>query len=227
MATSIFSRKLDLVYLLFFLIHIPVMFCEFLQLSSDGDRKRANARSGVDLTPLYPAAFKPQFMTDLRAWYIHTYRDQFFTQPPAWFNAYMWMELAYHVPISVWAIGGLLRDDSKVPLHLLVFAVQTAVTTATCVADYLSWSSYTNSEKIELGKLYVPYLALCKCHSRLREGHCKLMLVQSGLYGCRYVWKTKRKAEPYKRWITKEEPVNSCSIAELLELGSKPGIFLA
>ena len=48
------------------------------------------------------------------------------------------------------------------PAHLLVFAVQTALTTSTCIADYLSWSDYSNAEKIELGKLYVPYLALCK-----------------------------------------------------------------
>ncbi|KAI7666965.1 hypothetical protein KC318_g6188, partial [Hortaea werneckii] len=36
----------------------------------------------------------------------------------------------------------------------------TALTTSTCIADYLSWSEYSNAEKIELGKLYVPYLAL-------------------------------------------------------------------
>jgi hypothetical protein len=52
-------------------------------------------------------------------------------------------------------------DDPRLPVHLLVYAVQTAVTTATCIADYLSWSEYENSQKIELGKLYVPYLALC------------------------------------------------------------------
>ena len=52
-------------------------------------------------------------------------------------------------------------DDPRVPVHLLIYAVQTAITTATCIADYLSWSDYLNSQKIELGKLYVPYLALC------------------------------------------------------------------
>lgn len=40
--------------------------------------------------------------------------------------------------------------------------MQTAVTTATCIADYLSWSGFSNAEKIELGKLYVPYLMVCK-----------------------------------------------------------------
>lgn len=43
-----------------------------------------------------------------------------------------------------------------------MFALQTAITTSTCIADYLSWSDYSNTQKMELGKLYVPYLALCK-----------------------------------------------------------------
>lgn len=54
------------------------------------------------------------------------------------------------------------EDDPKLPIHLLVYAVQTAVTTLTCIADYLSWTGFSNAQKIELGKLYVPYLALCK-----------------------------------------------------------------
>ncbi|KAK4629432.1 Sigma intracellular receptor 2 [Fulvia fulva] len=141
MATSILSRKRDIAYLIFFLIHIPIIFC-------------------VDITPLYPPSIKPQFMIDLRQWYITTYRDQFFVSPPAWFTLYMWMELFYHLPLSVWALSALLRDDPKVPVHLLAYAVQTAITTATCIADYLSWSGFSNAEKIELGKLYVPYLAL-------------------------------------------------------------------
>lgn len=60
-------------------------------------------------------------------------------------------------------------DDPRLPVHLLVYAVQTAVTTATCIADYLSWSDYLNSQKIELGKLYVPYLALCTFFSTLHQ----------------------------------------------------------
>jgi len=61
-------------------------------------------------------------------------------------------------------------DDPKLPLHLLIYAIQTAITTSTCIADYLSWNDFSNSEKIELGKLYVPYLALCKWKkARLRH----------------------------------------------------------
>ena len=48
-------------------------------------------------------------MKDLRKFYIDTYHDEFFINPPAWFMLYMWMELLYHVPLSIWAIGALLR----------------------------------------------------------------------------------------------------------------------
>jgi hypothetical protein len=62
--------------------------------------------------------------------------------------------------LSFWTVPALLRDDPKVPLHLLIFALEAGLTTLTCIADYLSWSGYSNNEKIELSKLYVPYLAL-------------------------------------------------------------------
>lgn len=53
-------------------------------------------------------------------------------------------------------------DDPRVPVQLLVFATQTAITTSTCIADYMSWTGFSSEQKLELGKLYVPYLALCK-----------------------------------------------------------------
>jgi len=58
-----------------------------------------------------------------------------------------------------------VTDDPRAPIHLLIYALETAMTTLTCVADYLSWPSYTNAEKMELGKLYVPYLAICESSS--------------------------------------------------------------
>jgi len=72
----------------------------------------------------------------------------------------MLMEALYHLPLSLWAIPALLRDDPKTPLHLLIFACQAGLTTLTCVADYMSWESFSSKEKLSLGGLYVPYLVL-------------------------------------------------------------------
>jgi hypothetical protein len=73
----------------------------------------------------------------------------------------LWLEVPHPQLYSISMELIQSADDPRLPVHLLVYAVQTAVTTATCIADYLSWSDYENSQKIELGKLYVPYLALC------------------------------------------------------------------
>jgi len=88
------------------------------------------------------------------------------------------MELLYHVPLSIWAIGALLRgvflpvissrfhcltstsDDPLVPVHLLIFSVQAGMSTLTCCVEFMSWSGYLAKEKIALAQLYVPYLAL-------------------------------------------------------------------
>ncbi|KXT07548.1 hypothetical protein AC578_10117 [Pseudocercospora eumusae] len=157
-----FRRTLDYIYLAFFLIHIPIVIC-------------------VDIYPLYPPSLIPTFMTDLRRWYIHTYNDQFFVKPPAWFTLYIWLELIYHIPLSLYAVQALWSNaDPKTPIHLLIYAIQTAVTTATCIADYMSWGSHTNEQKLELGKLYVPYLMVCEYNQnlpalRLGWGLCELM----------------------------------------------------
>lgn len=64
----------------------------------------------VDLVSLYPTSITPTFMLDLRAYYIRTYADRFFTaQVPSWFLIYMWMEAGIHIPVSLWAVGGLWR----------------------------------------------------------------------------------------------------------------------
>ena len=63
----------------------------------------------VDFYPLYPPSIRPVFLDQIRNFYIDTYQDKFFTEPPVWFRAYMVMEAVYHLPLSVWAVGALLR----------------------------------------------------------------------------------------------------------------------
>lgn len=184
---SIWARKLDLLYFIFFIIHIPVMLgrCPLDSLNVPLMLRYVLATchvllhcdnsyifdifvclfltspfAAVDLAPFYPSSIRPQFTVDIRTWYIATYKDRLFTRPPAWFNTYMLMEALYHIPLSLWAIPALLHDDPLVPLHLLLWAVQTGVTTLTCVVEAMSWEGFTGQEKGGLAQLYVPYLVL-------------------------------------------------------------------
>ncbi|CAL5874197.1 uncharacterized protein PFLUO_LOCUS8485 [Penicillium psychrofluorescens] len=97
----------------------------------------------------------------LREFYISSYRDKFFEEPaPTWFTVFIWMELLYHVPLSLWSIRGLLRNHPMVPVHLLVFGVQAFVTSLTCLADVWAWPDRSVAEKRQITTLYGPYVAL-------------------------------------------------------------------
>ncbi|KAL2040428.1 hypothetical protein N7G274_006871 [Stereocaulon virgatum] len=131
------QRKLDMVYLTFFLIHIPIMLT-------------------IALYPLSPPRLIPTLLTDIRTWYIATYNDRFFTDPPRWFTLFTVLEAAYHIPVTMTSIGPLWSGKASPTLHLnlLLFALQTALTTMVCIFEYQGWSSETS----QLNGLYYPYL---------------------------------------------------------------------
>lgn len=148
---------LDKVYLVYFVLHIPILFC-------------------VDLVPFYPRTWweapdSPlSFLGDLRVYYLETYKDQFFAPPPAtipsFFPLFAFLELVFHLPVSVWAVGALLRRTGlggKAELLLLVYGLETVLTTGTCMWEAWLWDEklINLSEKmVLLGGLYGAYLAI-------------------------------------------------------------------
>lgn len=69
----------------------------------------------VDLYPLYPPSLRPSVLTDIRMWYIATYKDRFFTEKqPAWFWMFTLMEAGWHVPISLTSIRPLWNGNGNV-----------------------------------------------------------------------------------------------------------------
>jgi hypothetical protein len=101
----------------------------------------------------------PEWMINLRAFYVLQYRDQNFLNPSPAFSLFIWLEGLYHLPLSIWAIFALWQNNPKVPIHLLIFTVEVAVSTGACIADAISWTNVSMDEKLQLGTLYIPYLA--------------------------------------------------------------------
>ncbi|KEF59667.1 uncharacterized protein A1O9_04513 [Exophiala aquamarina CBS 119918] len=117
-------------------------------------------QSVIDLATLYPPALTPAVSTSLRTYYITSFGDRFFTAPPAWFRAYMYLEALYHLPVSLWFVWNIPRGHPLIGLNLLVFALETAVTTLTCVVDTAEWAAYSRKQRNDIYSLYVPYLVL-------------------------------------------------------------------
>lgn len=69
----------------------------------------------VDTVSLLPPFLQTNLSRILREFYVSRFHDKFFdndTPTPAWFSFFIWMELVYHVPLSVWAIFGLWKGTS-------------------------------------------------------------------------------------------------------------------
>ena len=63
----------------------------------------------MDLQSLYPASLTPSFLTAIKDSHIANYNDLFFVSPPIYFNLFVWLECLIHLPVSFWAIRGLLK----------------------------------------------------------------------------------------------------------------------
>ena len=127
------TRKRDCAYLIFFATHIPIIFL-------------------IDTVPLLPPVMVTSLSHTLRDFYITTYRDKFFSEPPTWFTAFIWMELLYHVPLSLWAVWGLLRGEFP-----FLFRFQPSRPPFTCLPDGVSNASDTGTEES-------PHLTPTTCH---------------------------------------------------------------
>ncbi|KAI9044329.1 EXPERA domain-containing protein [Aspergillus affinis] len=138
---SLWNRKRDLLYFVFFVIHIPIVFL-------------------VDTVHLQPSVLTFKFSYDVRDFYFRNYQDKFFMDtPPGWFKFFSYMELYYHGPLSIWAVWALWKDDPMVPVHLLCFGVQALVTTIVCLIEMWAWTDRTLGQKQQLSMLYAPYAA--------------------------------------------------------------------
>ncbi|KAG9238967.1 transmembrane protein 6/97 [Amylocarpus encephaloides] len=140
MATSIFSRKRDLAYMVYFALGIPIAFA-------------------MDLQPIYPPHLLPEILVSLKDFYVRNYNDQFYINTPNFFRVFLWIEFVYQVPVMIWGLGGLYRNSPKVPLILLPFAVKVFLTTLTCMLEFPNFP-IPLEKKISLTTLYGPYLAV-------------------------------------------------------------------
>jgi hypothetical protein len=90
------------------------------------------------------------------------------TNPPyrAYFPLFTFLELTLHLPLTLYFIRVLpsprLSRSPTLPLWLLVFALETTITTATCLAEMWSWPGLTAAQKgvQGLGGMYGGYLVL-------------------------------------------------------------------
>ena len=95
MPSSGLHTTLNVFYTAFFAFQIPIMLC-------------------IDFVTLYPHAYTPAPLLRTVADYVETYGDRLFVEEPAWFVAYTWLEVLWHLPLALYIVGtrALFRGES-------------------------------------------------------------------------------------------------------------------
>ncbi|KAK2000489.1 hypothetical protein LX36DRAFT_709353 [Colletotrichum falcatum] len=130
----------------------------------------------VDLVPFYPPSLYADpssplhFLQLLRDFYISTYNDPYFVTPhdglPSWFRLFTKIEMFYQLPMAAWMVYGFSGRTGTTPgfeLAVVVFAVECALTTLTCIYDilHLDPAVYSQAQKnVFVFNLYGPWVVI-------------------------------------------------------------------
>ncbi|KAI8985740.1 transmembrane protein 6/97 [Trametes punicea] len=124
------QRPRDLVYFLFFAIHLPATFL-------------------VDLQALYPKQWVPSVIANIPKIYVELSNDPLIGSAMGFFGphqveAYTWLrsflvvEAFFQVPVFIIGLRGLWNGTTSIYVLLLIYAASTTTTTLPCLAVILS-----------------------------------------------------------------------------------------
>ena len=113
----------------------------FVQPGHSPQCKSLTVLSVIDAAPLLPSSLRPNVSYQLREFYFNTYNDKFFEAPaPVWFTVFITMEVFYHAPLSIWAIGALLRGGW--PRPVMIMQELNLDTDVVCLVKMTLWSPF-------------------------------------------------------------------------------------
>lgn len=171
MATT--RPRLDYLYITFFAISLASMLSKKPQPSSSLlVPKLTNAV--VDLVALLPESLwvppsSPlHALHALRSYYTTTYQDLYFLTPwpsqPRFFRFFTILELIFQLPAAVWILRRFLGSKGTTPaleLMCIVYGVECALTTATCIYDCWGWEGYAwEVQRVLIFQLYLPWFLI-------------------------------------------------------------------
>ncbi|KAK9467909.1 transmembrane protein 6/97 [Lipomyces arxii] len=139
---SIFKRPVDLLYVVYFVLHIFVT-C-----------------TGTSL--LWPEEKRFKWQLALLHDQMYEYKDPLMNTMPYWFYSFMLSEALIQFPMFIVCIVGLCKDNKKIYVVMLIYAVIGLLTTLPCEAELAFNLTYdlTDFERFRLMKIYFPTVIL-------------------------------------------------------------------
>ncbi|KAJ1984309.1 Transmembrane protein 97 [Dimargaris verticillata] len=146
---SLVCRPLDLLYLVYFVQHIP-------------------ATLFVDSQILFPTEWFPKALTDLAQYWLSVSGDPLFAAGRigdnsnlTWLYTFMVAEFVFQLPFFGFAIRGLYRDSPCIRLPLALYGAHVATAVAPILTSiWFGYPDLTTLQRYTLSAAYVPYFII-------------------------------------------------------------------
>jgi hypothetical protein len=132
------NEVLRVVFLIYFITHIPITLC-------------------VDLQVLF-GQYYPKQLVDLNDWYLAAYNDTLIRDKPLWLQSFIWAELFLQMPFFFAATYGLLFRKNWIRIPSILYGSHVATTVLPILVETLLGNKNSTQEKLTLFGFYAPYL---------------------------------------------------------------------
>lgn len=116
MSSTSSLSSLDLLFIFYFITHIPITLCIDIQAISP---------TIIDLQ-----SYIPSFLLNAKNLHIQYFGDDMMNNPPLWFSVAVFIEVIFQIPYFIYAIHGFINRDNSIRTPTIVYCthVLTVVT---------------------------------------------------------------------------------------------------
>ncbi len=134
------NQFLRLVFLVYFITHIPITLC-------------------MDFQAII-GQYYPESLRSVLTWYITTHKDFLMENPPIWFKSFIWCEAIFQVPFFFVATYALLFKKNWIRIPGIIYGTHVATTVVPLLSEFIFSSRLDNTQKMTLSSFYFPYLLI-------------------------------------------------------------------
>lgn len=134
------NEILRIVFLIYFITHIPITLC-------------------IDLQGAFPE-FYPKVLTDVFQWYLEQYNDVVMANPQPWLKSFLYCELLFQFPYFFAVTYGLLFRKNWIRIPSIAYGAHVSTTVVPIIAEVVQTAAMTEQQKINLLAVYSPYLLI-------------------------------------------------------------------
>ena len=137
------SNTARLIYLVYFVTHIPITMC-------------------VDLQGLFPGFYEGTPLAGLLDWYVATYNDVLMEGARSgdmpWFKSFLFCEALFQLPFFFYASVALAQKINSVRVPMIIYGSHVATTVLAILTEFAYSPALTQEQRLTLFGFYLPYL---------------------------------------------------------------------